>query len=857
MTGPDMGGMHLLYAFWTGVGFAMEQDVAAFALHALWQVPLLACAAAMAVRIGRPHVRVAHVLWVVTLAMCVLVPFASTVLAQRAAVAASRDATAIVVTDGVSVEFGDLPPMQRQPVWKLAFERHILSRTPFAFTLSPRIARSITMVYAVVLLVFASRLIMGWRRTRSLVRAENTQPLPSSIAQALHRQCDAIGCEAPLAALTADLPGPALAGVLRPTLLMPVASAAEMSSSEIEAVLAHELAHLRRGDPVLHAACSLLLLPVGFHPAALWTARRVRQTREMACDAEAAERLGSASGYAHALLQVAERSGGLSGVPAGLGLFGLGFFGLGLFDSEVRPRGGYRAALRGGRLQHGRRPATAGLPLFGVAGAMEERMQTMMKLNPPETGAKRALRGVAAVGLGAIVVMAAAMVQVQPALARSQEATPLASTVTADAPRLLGGEHAQQQLQNARRQLADAQKSASSDVERKKLATAQAVIATAEQQLAAASGPAARQVVFNLTELKDVKLDPQLRTQLEALKDLKIDPKDAEKIRADAERMRAQFDSPEFKARMEKVRAEAERMRSQFESPEFKERMQKQRAEAERMRAQFESPEFKAQLEKQRAEAERMRAEFESPEFKAKIQAQLESGRRQVEEARRLMARNEMPPMSGEPAGAMASGQDATKPRKIDPGIMAGQVLNKVQPKYPQSAKDAHVSGAVVLHAIIDETGKVEQLAVISSPDKDLSESALDAVRQWTYRPYLLNGQPMSVETTITVNFSFAAEVVWPGRPSTLREVPVLLTRVDPVMPNEARQRLYSDGLVTLRVQIGSTGKVDAVQAMTSPDPPLSTAAIDAVKQWTFRPAVGNGVPVATDTLVKVNSAIL
>ncbi|AFL87216.1 TonB family protein [Terriglobus roseus DSM 18391] len=834
MSGLVAGAMH---AFVMGTGFAVEQEVAAFALHAMWQVPLLACAAALAVRIGRPHVRIAHVLWVATLAMCVAVPLVSTVLAHRAAVAAARAALIDAESGGVTVAFGDFQPM-REPAWKLAFERHVLSPTPFAFQLSPRVARGITLVYALIAMGLAFRLLVGWRRTRSLLRTSNTLPMPPEIVLALRRQCDAIGCETPSAALTEGLAGPALAGVLRPTLLMPAACVEEMSAAEIEAILAHELAHLRRGDPALHAVCSLLLLPVGFHPAALWTARRVRQTREMACDAEAAERLGSASGYAHALLQVAERSGGLRGAGVGLGLFGLGFFGLGLFDSDIRPHGGYRAAVRGGRLQHGRRSATAGLPLFGVAGAMEERMQTMMSTKPQETGAKRVARGVAAAGLAAVAVMAAAMVQVQPALAHPKDAGATQALNATDdaASQLIGGDHAQQQLQNAHHQLAEAAMSATTDAERSRLATAQVVIETAEQQLAAVSGRNRQR------DTNSFMIDPKMQAELDKRRDFRVDPK----VIADAAKMKAYYESPEWKAQIKKQITEAEQMRARINSPEF----QAQIAAARN----FDHAKMDAQV-REALETARQQIE-QGKKQRAEATQQMREALRQQAEAKRLMARIEPPSMPAEPtapAPPPVPGQGANKPAKIEGGIMAGQVLTKVQPKYPQSAKDAHISGAVVLRALIDETGKIQQLQLVSSPDRALTESAMDAVRQWVYRPYLLNGNPTSVETNITVTFSFeGAELIRPGGAMSEQDRPVLLTQVDPEFPAEARKNGTS-GAVTLRLSIGKTGRVDAVQAVTSPDPLLSKAAMDAVKQWTFRPAVRNGVLVATNTLVSVN----
>jgi protein TonB len=91
---------------------------------------------------------------------------------------------------------------------------------------------------------------------------------------------------------------------------------------------------------------------------------------------------------------------------------------------------------------------------------------------------------------------------------------------------------------------------------------------------------------------------------------------------------------------------------------------------------------------------------------------------------------------------------------RIPGGAMAGHILNKVAPIYPVSDRQAHISGTVVLHAIIGRDGHIRYLRPISSPDTDLALASIDAVRQWTYKPYLLNGEPAEVDTTITVNFN-------------------------------------------------------------------------------------------------------
>jgi protein TonB len=94
-------------------------------------------------------------------------------------------------------------------------------------------------------------------------------------------------------------------------------------------------------------------------------------------------------------------------------------------------------------------------------------------------------------------------------------------------------------------------------------------------------------------------------------------------------------------------------------------------------------------------------------------------------------------------------------PARVSSGVMAGQIVSKTTPVYPPIAKAAHVSGVVVLHAVISKTGTVQSLSVVSGPEM-LRASAIAAVQSWRYKPYLLNGDPTEVETTITVNFSFA-----------------------------------------------------------------------------------------------------
>jgi TonB family protein len=92
---------------------------------------------------------------------------------------------------------------------------------------------------------------------------------------------------------------------------------------------------------------------------------------------------------------------------------------------------------------------------------------------------------------------------------------------------------------------------------------------------------------------------------------------------------------------------------------------------------------------------------------------------------------------------------------RVSSGVMAGSLVSRADPVYPAIAKAAHVQGAVILHAVISKDGEIEDLAVVSGPSM-LQSAAMDAVRRWKYKPYLLQGVPTAVETTITVNFTFA-----------------------------------------------------------------------------------------------------
>jgi protein TonB len=97
--------------------------------------------------------------------------------------------------------------------------------------------------------------------------------------------------------------------------------------------------------------------------------------------------------------------------------------------------------------------------------------------------------------------------------------------------------------------------------------------------------------------------------------------------------------------------------------------------------------------------------------------------------------------------------QEATTKLRVSSGTEAGLLIHHPLPVYPPIAIASHTEGTVVLAATISRTGTIENLRVISGPAL-LQQAALNAVSTWLYRPYLLDGQPVEVETTVNVSFT-------------------------------------------------------------------------------------------------------
>jgi TonB family protein len=183
---------------------------------------------------------------------------------------------------------------------------------------------------------------------------------------------------------------------------------------------------------------------------------------------------------------------------------------------------------------------------------------------------------------------------------------------------------------------------------------------------------------------------------------------------------------------------------------------------------------------------------------------------------------------------------------------MPGQLLHSVNPTYPQDAVAAGVEGSVSLRAVIGTDGTVQKIEDVSGP-QGLQSAAVAAAKQWTFEPCSIDGKPTEVETTISFAFSLQGPTVriqyWGKLVGSH-----LINYAAPKYPIEAK-KAHIEGTVLLHGIIGKDGVLKNVEFVSGPSQ-LAEAAMNAVKQWKYRPATINGEPVEVHAQITVNFAL-
>ena len=179
--------------------------------------------------------------------------------------------------------------------------RQLLRRS--ALMLRPFLGWIVT-AWALGVLALSVRLIGGWVRLRSLTRLD-ASPVPEAVRDVARELATRLAVSRPVRLVrSARATGPAVVGWLRPVILLPVTALTGLTPAQLEAIIAHELAHIRRHDYLVNLMQTVVETVLFYHPAVWWVSGRIRDEREHCCDDLAVRVCGDRRLYASALLEL-------------------------------------------------------------------------------------------------------------------------------------------------------------------------------------------------------------------------------------------------------------------------------------------------------------------------------------------------------------------------------------------------------------------------------------------------------------------------------------------------------------------------------------------------------------------------
>jgi TonB family protein len=161
--------------------------------------------------------------------------------------------------------------------------------------------------------------------------------------------------------------------------------------------------------------------------------------------------------------------------------------------------------------------------------------------------------------------------------------------------------------------------------------------------------------------------------------------------------------------------------------------------------------------------------------------------------------------------------EEQKKPIPLKEGLLPPRLIKKVEPIYPENCVKNEIEGIVILEATTDEKGNVVDAKVLRSAHPELDKSAIEAVKQWKYAPYILDGEPRSIVFTVTVTFKLAKE------PEEF--VSIVYGAYPPECPKVK-------GIVEIKAKLNKKGELENINISKSLDPCLDKHAIEKVKKW-------------------------
>jgi beta-lactamase regulating signal transducer with metallopeptidase domain/polyhydroxyalkanoate synthesis regulator phasin len=609
----------------------MEQAIIEYAINALWQVPLLAGSAWLLLRMVRPAPVTQHRVWLTVLGLAVLLPVhgmgSGGVSATRHAgsvIEASRDEALVLPAQN------DLPRTPRQ---RFAFASLFSARTG-SVRLTTRTVHWLLRLYVATIVIGLIRIARAWLAARTLVENSQEICLSDRDRMALEDLSQRLGIRPPQLRQTGEVSSPMVVGGRAPVLLLPEGFARH-TENEIKAALCHELAHIQRRDYLVNVVCQVAALPLAWHPVVDWVQQRIRMTREMVCDAMAAQEMKSHLGYAKCLLALAHSMLGERRMPAQaqfLGLFGnhtLEERVMRLMDTTTMSLRAKTARVVSGAAMMIASGVIAGMfhltPTMAQAGVLPQATQ-----NPPE-------------------VAQAAMPEPKP----SSPATATPGDAKPATPKKRSNVHRNGSDGDRREPTLTEQPLIDKDVQQrmddlaKQMAEETAKFNSPEFK--ERMGDLARQMAdatakFNSPEFKQRMDDLQKQMAEETAKlntpEFRQRMEDAQQQMSDAT---TKFNSPEFKQRMDDLARQMAEQTAKLNTPEFKQRMEDAQQQMADATAKYDSPEFKQRMNDLARQMAEQTAKFNGPEFKKRMDDLQKQMQQQMEEFSRKYQRSPNP----------------------------------------------------------------------------------------------------------------------------------------------------------------------------------------------------------------------
>jgi TonB family protein len=214
-------------------------------------------------------------------------------------------------------------------------------------------------------------------------------------------------------------------------------------------------------------------------------------------------------------------------------------------------------------------------------------------------------------------------------------------------------------------------------------------------------------------------------------------------------------------------------------------------------------------------------------------------------------------------AGAASTAENSPEPKPAEYTLDPIETSKAI---YPTAAKEQKIQGRVVGNMLVSETGGVESVHFFRS-NPVLASAAEEAAKKWKFKPVMKGGQPMAVVARVTFNFVLADDVQETkdvaadldqitGFPQRIRVSSavtqgLLLHKVDPSYPEEARKARVQ-GAVLMKARISKEGRIVDLQVVSGPEA-LVPSAMEAARQWQYKPYLLLGRPVEVDTQIQAN----